>query len=43
MVFEVWVEHEKLIGNLSLSVAIATFFHLAFTFDLKYNKVSTSN
>ena len=40
--FEVWVEHAKLIGNLSLTTAIATFLHLCFVFDLKYPQVCYS-
>ena len=37
--FELWVECDKLIGNLSLSSSIAAFLHLSFVFDLKYPKV----
>ena len=39
-VFEVWVEEERLLGNLSLGAAIPSLLHLAFVFDLKYNKAS---
>ena len=34
-----WVETKKLLGNLSLPVAIASFLHVCFVYDLKYNKV----
>ena len=37
--FEVWVEGQKLLGNLSLAYAIASYLHLVFVFDLKYSKV----
>ena len=36
--FELWCDQKKLLGNMSLSVAIGSFLHLAFTFDLKYPK-----
>ena len=36
-VFELWVENEKLLGNLSLAGSIAAFVHLAFVFGLSYN------
>ena len=41
-VFELWTEHAKLLGNMDLISALAAFFHLCFTFDLKYAKVSIS-
>ena len=41
-VFELWTEHAKLLGNMDLISALAAFFHLCFTFDLKYPKVSIS-
>ena len=41
--FELWCEHKKLVGNMSLAVAIASFIHLAFTFDLHYPKVRNYN
>ena len=37
--FEVWVEGQKLLGNLNFVTAISSFIHLAFCFDLKYPKV----
>ena len=42
LVFEVWVENAKMFGNLSLSVAIASFLHLAFVYDLHYPKVTNN-
>ena len=38
-VFELWCESSKLLGNMSLSTAIASFLHLAFVFDLKYPNI----
>ena len=38
--FEVWVDKTKLLGNLSLTQAIASFLHLAFVFDLQFPKVT---
>ena len=38
--FEVWCEKRKLLGNLDMAEAIASFLHLAFVFDLKYPSVS---
>ena len=38
-VFEVWVDSEKVLGNLNLATAISSFLHLCFCFDLKYPKV----
>ena len=38
-IFEVWVENERLLGNLSLAAAISSLIHLVFVFDLKYSKV----
>ena len=40
LIFEIWVDKSKLIGNLSLHSAIATFIHVAFIFNLKYPKVN---
>ena len=40
-VFEVWGDGEKLLGNLSLSTAIAAFLHVSFVFNMKYPKVIT--
>ena len=37
-VCELWVENEKLFGNLSLPAAISSFFHLCFVAHLKYPK-----
>lgn len=37
--FELWVEHQKVIGNLSLPDAISAFFHLCFVAHLEYPKV----
>jgi hypothetical protein len=37
-VFELWVEQERLLGNLSLAAAVSSLLHLVFVFDLKYNK-----
>jgi len=37
-VFEVWGDGEKLLGNLSLSTAIAAFLHVSFVFNMKYPK-----
>ena len=34
--FEVWAEKEKLLGNMSLQLAISSYLHVAFVFDLKY-------
>lgn len=39
-IFELWTENDKLLGNMDLFTALAAFFHLCFTFDLKYPKVS---
>ena len=36
LVFEVWAEKEKLLGNMSLQLAISSYLHVAFVFDLKY-------
>ena len=36
--FELWVEQQKLLYNLSLSAAISAFLHLCFTFNLDYPK-----
>ena len=36
------MENAKMFGNLSLSVAIATFLHLAFVYDLHYPKVTNN-
>ena len=33
------MENAKLFGNLSLSVAIASFLHLSFVYDMKYPQV----
>ena len=38
-VFEVWCERRKLLGDMDMAEAIASFLHLAFVFDLKYPKV----
>ena len=38
-IFEVWVDGQKLLGNLNFVTAISSFLHLAFVFDLKYPKV----
>ena len=35
-IFELWVEEEKLLGNMDLVTALAAFFHTCFVFDLKY-------
>lgn len=37
-IFELWAEHAKLLGNMNICTALASFFHLAFCFDLKYPK-----
>ena len=37
--FEVWGDGEKLLGNLSLSAAIAAFLHVTFVFNMKFPKV----
>ena len=39
-VFELWVEKEKLFGNMSIIESIASFLHLAFVFDLCYPKAA---
>ena len=39
-VFELWAEKKKLLGNMDMVSALASFFHLCFTFNLKYLKVS---
>ena len=38
-VFELWVEGEKLLGNLNLVTAISSLLHLVFCFDLEYPEV----
>ena len=38
-IFEVWVDKMKLLSNLSLTQAIASFLHLAFVFHLQYPQV----
>ena len=42
-VFELWVEEQKVLGNMSLTSAISSFLHLCFSFDLKYPKVKLKN
>ena len=37
--FELWVDKQKLMCNLSLVQAISSLLHLSFVFDLKYVKV----
>ena len=37
--FELWVDKTKVLGNLSITQAIASFLHMAFVFDLHYPKV----
>jgi len=39
-IFEVWVDKMKLLENLTLAQAIASFLHLSFTFNLQYPKES---
>lgn len=39
--FELWVDKQKLMCNLSLVQAISSLLHLSFVFDLKYVKVIT--
>ena len=38
-IFELWVEGAKLVGNLTITEAVASFLHLSFVFDLKYPEV----
>ena len=42
-IFELWVEHSRLLGNLDIVTAIAAFMHLCFVFDIKYPKVRQFN
>lgn len=37
--FEVWVESEKLLGNLNIISALSAFYHIVFCFNLKYPEV----
>ena len=39
-IFELWCERKKLLGDLDMAEAVASFIHLAFVFDLKYPRVS---
>ena len=39
-IFEVWVDKGKLLGNLTICQAIASFLHLCFSFNLEYPKAS---
>ena len=36
--FELWCERSRLLGPMDMSEAIASYLHLAFTFNLKYSK-----
>jgi len=38
IIFELWVDQSKLLGNLTILQGIGAFFHLCFCFDLKYPK-----
>ena len=38
-VFELWVDCQKLLGNLNFVTAISSFVHLCFVFGLQYPKV----
>ena len=40
-IYELWVEQAKLIGNMDLCTALAAFYHLCFSFNLKYPQVFT--
>ena len=40
LVFELWVEKEKVFGDMSMTGSIASFLHLAFVFDLRYPKAA---
>ena len=37
--FELWVDSKKLLGNMDLVTAVASFLHICFVFDLSYPKV----
>ena len=37
--FELWVEGSRILHNMDLAEAISAFFHLSFTFNLKYPQV----
>ena len=41
-VFDVWCERKKLLGDLDMAEAIASFLHLSFVCNLKYPKVRNS-
>ena len=38
-VFEVWADKARLLGNLSITTAIAAFLHISFVFNLVYPQV----
>ena len=40
-VFELWVDYQKLLGNLNFVTAISSFVHLCFVFGLEYPKLYT--
>ena len=40
--FDVWCERKKLLGDLDMAEAIASFLHLSFVCNLKYPKVRNS-